>query len=74
MGLLGEERQGRVLHKPIWMKTKNSAESEKNESFMVWIIMGGSYLINSSFGAEEKLRELFFEVSFVCDKMFKGGI
>ena len=56
------------------MKTKSSAENEKIESFVVWIIMGGSYLINSSFGTEEKLRELFFEVSFVGDKMFKGGI
>ena len=52
----------------VWLKM------QKNESFVVWIILGGSYLINSSFGAEEKLRELFFEVSFVGDKMFKGGI
>ena len=47
---------------------------QKNESFVVWIILGGSYLINSSFGAEEKLSELFFEESFVGDEVFKGGI
>ena len=33
-----------------------------------------SHLVNPSFGAEEKLSELFFEVSFVGDEVFKGGI
>ena len=32
------------------------------------------YLVYPSFGAEEKLSELFFEVSFVGDEVFKGGI
>ena len=32
------------------------------------------HLVNPSFWAEEKLSELFFEVSFVGDELFKGGI
>ena len=32
------------------------------------------YLVYPSFGAEEKLSELFFEESFVGDEVFKGGI
>ena len=72
--LLEAEHRGLARRKPISMKTKSLAEKENANKYWCIVEKLFYHLVNPSFGAEEKLSELFFEVSFVGDEVFKGGI
>ena len=72
--MLEAEHRGLAGHKPISMKTKSLAEKENANRYCHIVEKLFYHLVNPSFGAEEKLSELFFEVSFVGDEVFKGGI